>query len=410
VTSSDPNPPTAALALLDGVKVLTLGAFVAGNVCPQILGELGADVVKVETRKRPEALRHYFSHDHGEITEPGGFRTTAMYSLLSRSMSSVCVELDSPGGPEVLRSLAAAADIVIENLGPGVMEKWGAGYDDLAVSNPRLVMVSISGYGRTGTRGSHRAYASSISSYLGLTKIYAHEGTHFDFVAAYHAAFAALGAWRRALATGDGSYLDVSQMETGAAVMAPIYLDGLMNGGTWSAAPNEVPGSLLSTVVACTGNDVWAAVELEDSDDWATLCDVLERRDLRDVDPAELDHRGALQAALEAWASELTPLQVTIKLQNAGLAAAPVQNGEDIWRDPQLRARSAFVEVTHPDLGVIEHPQSPDYMAVAPGRITRRSRRLGEDTAEVLERWLGLDAAQRDDLEHDGAVWQAPED
>jgi crotonobetainyl-CoA:carnitine CoA-transferase CaiB-like acyl-CoA transferase len=408
--SSDDRGVQTAPSLLEGVKVLTLGAFVAGNVCPLVLAELGADVVKVETQRRPEALRQYYSPDHGPVFEPSGHQTTALYACLSRSVSSVCVELETPQGPAMLQSLAGEADILIENLGPGVMEKWGCTYEALAERNPHLVVVSISGYGRTGPRGEYRAYASSIANFLGLTSVYVHEGTHFDFVAAYHGAFAGLGAWLRASKTGDGAYLDVSQMETGAAVMAPLYLDALVNGVPWTQEPNEVPGSLLSAVVRCSGADAWAAVELEDLDDWWALCLVLERPELTAA--TENEARGSvaeLTEALAAWANSLSSYQVSLKLQAAGLAVAPVQNGEDLWRDPQLRARAAFVEVVHPDLGTIEHPQSPDYMSVTPGRVTGRSRRLGEDTVDVLARWLRLEGDDIATLQSAGVVWQAPD-
>ena len=245
--------------------MLALGAFVAGNVCPLVLAELGADVVKVESLQRPESLRSYFSPDHPVIHEPSGVQTTAMFSCLTRSMRSVCIEVDRPGGADTLRALARSADIVIENMGPGVMERWGCSYEELAAENPRLVMLSISGYGRSGPRGGYRAYGSSIANYLGLASVWAHDGVHFDFVAAYHGAFAALGAWKRATSTGVGAYLDVSQVETGMAPMAPMYLDALVNGTPWSYAPNEVPGSVLSAVLRCAGDDAWAAIELAEA-------------------------------------------------------------------------------------------------------------------------------------------------
>ena len=409
VGSSDRAATNNGPSLLEGVKVLSLGAFVAGNVCPMILAELGADVVKVESRRRPEALRVYHSPDHGRVMEPSGTQTTAMFSVLTRSMSNISIDVDKPDGAATLRSLAATADILIENLGPGVMDKWGCSYPALADANERLVVVSISGYGRTGPRSSYRAYASSITNYLGLAAIWNHDGSHFDFVAAYHGAYAALGAWTRARATGQGAFLDVSQMEAGAAVMAPVYLDSLVNGVPWTYGPNEIPGSLLSSVVRCAGADAWAAVELEDLDDWHRLCQVLESADL-DVTAAG-DAKvlaEAMTEALSAWASRLTPMQVSLKLQAAGLAAAPVQNGEDLWRDPQLRSRGAFVEVPHPDLGTIEQPQSPDYMSATPGRLIHRGRRLGEDTADVLGRWLHLNAGDIAALHESGAVFQTP--
>ena len=180
------------------------GTFVAGNVCPLILAELGADVIKIDSLKRPEALRSYYSLDHDTILEPSGVQTTAMFSCLRRSMCSVCIEADQLGGAAILRSLAEAADIFIENMGPGVIERWGCSYEQLTVANPELVMVSISGYGRTGPRGRYRAYGSSIANYLGLASVWAHDGVHFDFVAAYHGAAAAVAAHVRAKATGAG--------------------------------------------------------------------------------------------------------------------------------------------------------------------------------------------------------------
>jgi crotonobetainyl-CoA:carnitine CoA-transferase CaiB-like acyl-CoA transferase len=396
---------------LSGVRVLALGAFVAGNVCPLVLAELGADVVKIESRQRPESLRSYFSPDHDTITEPSGVQTTAMFSCLARSMRSVCVEVDQPGGADTLRSLAQSADILIENMGPGVMQRWGCSYSELAAGNPRLVMVSISGYGRTGPRGSYRAYGSSIANYLGLASVWAHDGVHFDFVAAYHGALIALGAWMRATDTGSGTYLDVSQVETGMAPMAPLYLDALVNSRPWSYGPNEVPGSVLSAVLQCAGEDAWVAVDIEDLDDLRVLADVLERPEFSVSDDNGASAIAAdVRACLEEWASTLTPLQVSFKLQRAGLAAAPVQNTEDLWRDPQLRARGAFVDVEHPDIGLMEQPQSPDRMSVTPGHVRGRARRLGEDTVGILREWLDLDEVGIEALLVNGAVYQVEGD
>ena len=396
-------------ATLEGVKVVAVGAFVAGNVCPLVLAELGADVVKVESLQRPEALRSYYSPDHPSIVEPSGVRTTAMFSCLTRSLRSVCIEVDRPGGADVLRSLAGAADILIENMGPGVIERWGCAYEQLAARNPHLVMVSISGYGRSGPRGEYRAYGSSIANYLGLASAWAPDPVHFDFVSAYHGAAAAIAAHLRARQSGAGTYIDLSQVEAGTAVMAPLYLDALVNGRPWAWAHNEVPGAVLSTVVRCAGHDMWAAVELEDVHDLQILADVLERPDLAASTHDEARALAAeADAGLHEWAAKRTPLQVSLVLQQAGLAAAPVQNTEDLWRDPQLRARDAFVEVDHPDLGLLEQPQSPDRMSVSPGRVQGRSRRLGEDTFDVLESWLDTERSDLETLLADGAIYQVP--
>jgi benzylsuccinate CoA-transferase BbsF subunit len=397
-TTPDARPP------LGGVRVVALGAFVAGNVCPLVLAELGAEVVKVESRRRPEALRSYYSPDHGTIQEPSGVRTTAMFAGLTRSMRSISIEVDRPGGAEALRRLAQVADIVVENMGPGVIERWGCGFAEIAAVNPRVVMVSLSGYGRTGPRSAYRAYGSSIANYLGLASVWAHDGTHFDFVAAYHAALAALAGWAEAARSGRGRYIDVSQVETGAALMAPLYLDALVNDRPWAYGPNEVPGALLSMVVRCAGEDAWAAIEIEDKEDLRVLREVLDLPD--PADGADAEVVAALRAQVERWALGRTPMQVAFTLQRAGLAAAPVQSTEDLWRDPQLRSRGAFVELDHPDLGPLEYPQSPDRMSGTPGRVQGRARRLGEDTDAVLMEWLDMGRTELASLRTAGAIYQ----
>ena len=183
----------------------------------------------------------------------------------------------------------------------------------------------------------------------------------------------------------------MAQSETGAAILAPLYLDYLANGRDWEAGPNEVPGALLSGVFACRGIDEWVALELEDIHDWTVICDYLERRDLDleggDVTP---ERRDLLRAAIAEWTREITPLQAAHRLQRVGLAVGPVQNSEDIWRDVQFRSRGAFVEVRHPDVGVVEYPAAPNRLSETPGHVRRPGPRLGEHTREVLAEWVEL--------------------
>ena len=383
---------------LDGVRVLSLATFVAGNVCALLLTELGADVVKVEARDRPEALRSYHSVDHGELLEPAGTPITALFAGLTRGMRSVSIDAALESGRDVLRRLAAGADVVIENQGPAKLHAWGCSFVELRAANPRLVMLSISGYGATGPYAGHRAYASNINNFLGLTDAWANDGTHFDVVAGIHGASAVLAGLR---AVGDGGRavaLDLAQTEAGATFMAPLYLDYLANGREGHARPNEVPGARFSGVIECAGDDAWLAVELEDDRDWTTACACLaDGRDIATVDE--------MQRILGAWAGDLTPMQAALTLQRAGLAAAPVQNSEDLWRDPQLRSRGSFCEVDHPDVGRFEYPNSPSRLTMTRSRADRRAPRLGEHTTAVLSEWLGYDDRCIADLHSSGAVW-----
>ncbi len=318
---------------LRGIRVLSFGAFVAGNICALMLAELGADVVKIESRDRPEALRAYDVPGRPQVVEPSGIRTTALFAGMTRGLRSACIDMTNEGGRRAFRELSARANVVVENLGPGTMESWGCSYADLRARNPDLVMLAISGYGRSGPLAGFRAYASNINNFLGLTLAWAPDGIHFDFVAGIHGACAIVAALAEVAKGTPGVFIDMAQTEAGAAILPALYLDYLANGREWSAGPNEVPGSVFSGVFRCLGADAWVAVELEDVTDWEILCAFLERPHLQ-PDAGGID---AVSGAIEAWAGTVSPLQVTLTLQELGLAAGPVQDSEDLWRDPQHR-------------------------------------------------------------------------
>lgn len=391
--------------------MLTFGSFVAGNTTGLLLAELGADVVKIEPIARPEVLRSpAYGFGTTLINEPSGVPNTVMYADLSRSTRNLSLEMNTEVGRVLFKRLVAVADVVIENFGAQTMRNWGCAFEELSAVNPRLVMVSLSGYGRTGPRGAYLAYATNISNFSGLTSTWNFQhGTHSDYIAAIHAATAVLGAVAQVDRTGIGVFVDVAQTEALGAVMAPIYLEPLNNGRDTPPAGNVVPGSLFTGVFKSQGHDRWLAIELEDTADWATLCAVLERPDLVVQDDDGISaRRGELADAISAWAAERSPHTATQVLQNVGLAASAVYDSEDIVRDPQLRARGAAVEIDQPDLGVIEHYQSPHRMTKTPGSVRRPGPRLGQHTATVLREWLDLDPREIDALEHSNAVFQAP--
>ena len=391
--SSDPRP-------LAGLRVLSFGTFVAGNVCAAILANLGADVVKIESPHRPEPLRSYYTPDHGETFEPSGMRTTATFASLTAGLRSAGLHMDAESGRELFRRLAAQADVVVENFGPGQLERWGCGFETLRNLRPDLVMASLSGYGQTGPRAHYRAYASNIANYLGLRSAWAHDGMHFDFVAAFHAVVGILAARESVRRGGGAVHLDIAQTETGAALMAPLYLAELNGDPAWNQGPNQVPGAVLSGVFACSGHDAWVAVEIEDADDVETACRLLE---IAERDNADLP--GRLKSALAGWCAAQTPVQAAWRLQTAGLAASAVQNLEDLWRDPQLRSRNAYAPVDHPDLGPLELPAAPELIALGLPRAARPGARLGGDTARALRDWLGVTPEELRQLELSGACW-----
>jgi crotonobetainyl-CoA:carnitine CoA-transferase CaiB-like acyl-CoA transferase len=398
---------------LAGRRVISFGAFVAGNTSALLLAELGADVVKVEARSRPEVLRTPQFAIGPWVTEPSGATNTVMMSALARSTRGLSIDLDNEAARPLFHRLVGEVDAVIENFGGSTLARWGCAYDDLLVDNPSLVMLSMSGFGRTGPLAGYLAYATNICGYVGLASAWGYNhGTHSDYITGTTGALATAAAIARARRTGQPTHLDVSQIDALVGPMASLLLDPLVNGRDHEPAPNEVPGAWLAGVFPAVGHDAWFAIELEDADDWAVLCGVLGRADLVTDDPAvAAGRRDELAAAFAAWVADRTPHTAMHLLQRQGLAAGPVQNSEDIWRDPQLRDRGFVVATPQPDLGVVRYPQSVyGHLSATPGRMRRAGPRVGDHTDEILREWLSLGDDELAELSAAGAIFDVTRD
>jgi crotonobetainyl-CoA:carnitine CoA-transferase CaiB-like acyl-CoA transferase len=396
-------------AALTGIRVISFGAFVAGNISAKLLAEMGADVIKIEPRSRPEVLRTPAYAIGAMATEPSGAPNTVMYATLSRGTRNLSMDLGCPAARPVFHRLVARSDIVIENFATDTLSGWGCSFADLLVDNPRLVMLSLSGYGRSGPRAGYLGYASTMSSFLGLSWAweYAH-GTLTDYVTAVTGATAAVAALAQAQRTGQPAHLDVAQIDAMAPLLAGILAAPLNLAQDETAVANRVPGSWLSGVFPSQGYDAWLAVDIENAEDWDVLCRFLERPDLTVslADKARL-LEPELRRTLTGWASRHSAYTGMHVLQKMGLAAAVVQTSEDIWRDPQLQVRGFGERVDQPDLGPVTYPTSAQRWTKTPGSIRVAPHRLGQDTDEILREWIGMADAELAELAAQGAIFDA---
>ena len=398
-TATPPRP-------LAGTRVLSLGEFVAGNYTAQILAALGAEVVKIESRSRPSNVRTQPFNDARTLaTEPSGVTNTPMYASFSRGMLGVAIEMATDEGRDVFRRLATASDVVLENFGSGVMAHWGCAYDDLVRLNPRLVMVSLSGYGRTGPRASYLAYGSNIANFTGIGDVWWTNPTYADFLTAAHAALAILAARRHVDATGESVLVDASQVEVVASMAASLYLDVLVDDEHDDTSADT--DALLRHVFSCAGDDRWAAVEATTLAEWNAVCDVVERSDLR-VDTLDdaAERRDELRAGLDEWAAVRTTLSAAHLLSLAGVPAASVANTEENYHDPQLHHRRFPTFVEHPDIGFMSSPGTPYRLSVTPGHLDHVGPRVGQHTRDVLRRWAELSDAEVDMLVAGGVAFE----
>jgi crotonobetainyl-CoA:carnitine CoA-transferase CaiB-like acyl-CoA transferase len=369
------TPPSP---LLTGLRVVSFGTAIAGNVSATTLAEMGADVIKIESPGRPDPLRTGPFANQPRVYEPSGVETNVMFSAYSRSCRSVGLDMKDPADRETFMRLIADADVLIDNYAAGTMAGWGLTHEALAAHNARLIMITVSGYGRTGPRSHYMAYGSNINSFMGLTRIWAPHGTQFDYTAVAHVLFAIFTALVARDRTGEGAYVDIAQVEAGGAMMAPLYLPALNFNDATDPEPNSPVGAALAAVLRCAGDDQWVALELEDEADLAAAAKVLGR-----------DGVDGLREALAGWAEGYTAEQAMTLLQSAGVAAAAVRDVEDEFHDAQLWGRGGVIALDHPYLGAMLYPAPFQRPAKTPVHIRRPQAALGAHTEEVLAEWLG---------------------
>ena len=393
------SPPLA------GIRVLEVGNYMAGPFCGMQLADLGADVVKVE------------NPDGGDMSREGGpFQDgeSANFIRINRNKRSLALDLKSARGKEIFRALAARADIVVENLRPGTMRGLGLDYAQLAGANPRLIYVAASGWGQDGPYAPLAGLDIMAQAMSGLMSITGEEGgppvkigvPMCDLVCALYGALAAVAALRERERSGRGQLIDVSLFEAGVSFAiyeaAKYFTTGEIPRRLGSAHQANAPYQALRSA------DGYFTVGATSPKTWTAFCALLGRQDLVD-DPrfagAHLrrQHLDELLPLIEAITVTQPSRHWVNALQKAGVPCALLQNYGEVFTDPHLLARRAFVDAPHAKLGRVRQLASPMRFARTPLEIERSGPMLGEDTADVLSE-LGLSQSEIDELSEKGVV------
>ena len=376
---------------LGDLKVLSFGTAIAGNVSATTLAELGADVVKIESPDRPDPLRLPGYPGLPKAVDPSGREFSVVFSSYSRSDRTLTLDMKSPAGLETFAQLVRQADVLIDNFATGVMDGWGLTADALTEMNPRLIWVSVSGYGRTGARAAAMAYGSNINGFMGMTRVWSPHGSQFDYTAVAHVLITIFGALAHRDRTGQGSHTEIAQAEAGGVMLAPLFLEALATGEDVWPEPNEVPGSYLSGVFGAAGQDAWLAVELEDASDWDAAARLLGAPELAigENGPPSEEDVAELKKVIAAWAQNLTPAQGARQFQAAGLAAGAVQEIADLFADGGLWAHGALAQLRIPDTDVTTWVTGPFQRMQAPrARVRWPSPHPGQHNEQILDDWL----------------------
>lgn len=378
---------------LAGVRILDFTWVVAGPVATRILADQGAEVIKVERRD---------SLDLG--SRRGGFTGN-----LFRGKESTVVNMTDPRGREIARQLVAIADVVIDNFSARVMHNWGMDYASIRQIKPDIIAVSMSGFGHTGPQKDYVSYGPTLQALSGYTLLMRHPGkepagwgySYADMAGGYSGALAVLMALWHRKRTGQGQFVDLSQFETIASVVGPALLDVLVHNATNAPCGNhsqEAPAAPHG-VYRCAGTDRWCAITVFTEDEWQAFCHVLKdpawTKDERFATLASrLAHQDALDRHVEEWTQQHAPEEVMTLLQQAGVPAGVVANGEDLDRDPQLRARGYWAQAQTPEGDTVVLDGTPVKLSATPGYVAAPGPLLGEHTDKVLRRLLGYSDAQ----------------
>jgi len=391
---------------LAGLKVLELGALIAGPFCAKILAEFGAEVIKIEPPGQGDPLRKW------RFVKDG---TSVWWHVQSRGKKSVALDLRKPEGQAIARKLALAADIVVENFRPGTMEEWGMGYDALAAANPGLVMVRISGYGQTGPYRERPGFGVIGEAMGGLRHVTgtpdrppSRTGISIgDTLSALYGVIGAMMALEARRRTGRGQVVDVALYESVFSVMESLLPEFDAFGAIRERTGSILPGIAPSSSYRC-GDGSFVLIGANADSIFKRLCKAMGRDDLaEDTSLAHNDGRAArqtwLDGEIEAWTSARAPSDVLAALETAEVPASKIYSIADIAADPHYAAREMIRQIRLADGATLKVPGVVPKLSATPGDFDGGGPALGEHTDEVL-RDLGYDATAIADFQRRGVI------
>jgi benzylsuccinate CoA-transferase BbsF subunit len=386
------------MSLFEGIRVIVFAFLGVGPHSVKYLAEYGAEVIKLESRLRPDPMR---------MVPPfrdniPGLERSQMYSKIDNNVYNVTLNLKHPKGVDVAKRLISQADIVIDGWTPGTLSKLGLGYEDLRKIKPDIIMLSTCMQGQTGPAARHPGHGVTLGSLSGFNLITGWpdrapsgiSGPFTDVVAALYSALTLQAALDYRSRTGEGQYFDLSQYECNVHLLAPFIMDYLVNQREADRQGNRCSYEAPHGVYRCRGEDRWCAITVSTDEEWKAFCTVI-------GDPSwtkenrfatilgRVEHSAELDSLVEAWTTDHSPEEVMMMMQHAGVAAGVVQNGRDLWEDPQLKHRNSLCELEHPETGKAVCQRVGVSLHDVPYEL-RRAPLLGEHTEEICRRVLNM--------------------
>ena len=391
---------------LEDIRVVEAATLFAAPMATMLLGDFGADVVKLEHPRRPDPAR-----GHGPAKEGEGL----WFKALSRNKRHVTLDLSHPDGQALFLRMAENADVVVENFRPGTLERWNVGWDELSAANPRLDLARVTGFGQDGPYARRPGFGTLAEAMSGFAALNGEpDGPPLlpplalaDGVAALATAFAILAALRARDETGRGQVVDVSLMEPLLTLLGPGVSAydalGLLQPRTGNRSGHNAPRNVYRTA-----DDRWVAVSSSATSIAERVLRLVGQPELADepwfaTGAGRVTHVEEIDEAVGAWIAARTRDEVLAAFDEAEAAAAPIYDAADVLADPHLEARGSIAAVDDPRLGILRMPDVLARLSETPGEIRWPGREHGSDTADVLAE-LGVDPEELDRLRGEGVV------
>ena len=406
---------------LRGIRVLDLGMFWAGPYCCRMLGEAGADVIKVESQRRSDPLRMqgrglFPDGDPGERP----WNRSGMVNERNRSKRSLVIDLTSEEGSAIFKRLVAVSDLVVENFRLGVMERFGLGYEDLKAINPKIVMMSITSQGLSGPEARYVSYGTTLEQNGGLFAItgYPQRTPGFsslafpDPIGGMAAAGMALAALREVRRTGAGSHVDISQREMTTHFVGEAFMEAVITGEAPGPIGNRHRRHAPQGAYQCAGDDRWLSLTVDGDAGWVAICELIGDPELAaryaSIE-ARHEHHDEIDSVIAAWAATQELQPAIDALRDAGVMAGPVMNAADLYADPQLDARDYFEPIDDYEAGSNRYITRPYRISGVTLDSESPTPLFGQHNAELLEELLGLSGDEIAGLEERGVIGDEPQ-
>jgi crotonobetainyl-CoA:carnitine CoA-transferase CaiB-like acyl-CoA transferase len=391
---------------LSGIRVCDLTWIIAGPTATRVLADFGAEVIRVEHEQAADSIRF----GRPIVGDAPTLNNSGFFNYFNRNKKSILLNARHPDGMELLKQLIAQSDVVVENFSSGVLESWGLDYDALKAIRPGIIYCSISGFGHSGRVKAFTTWGPTAQALSGLTFMSGLPGeppagwgySYMDHTAGYYGAMAIMMALHHRNRTGEGQYVDLSQVEDGIILGGPAVLDYTVNGRPWRREGMPPGNHAWEPAVAphntypCAGQDRWLALAVMNDAEWQALIQAMDEPawavdEKFATNAGRLANQDELDEQIAGWTRGCDDYELMAVLQAAGVRAAVCQKPSDrVENDPQLKARGWWQRLPHAELGDCEYDGVAPRLSVTPGALRTASPLLGEHTFEVLRDVLQL--------------------